>query len=809
MNQQANGIFSKANWWWVQGLEPEPNQYVDFSCDVELSNISQSAVLFLTCGSSFTLWVNGKWLAHGPAREIAPWQYYETVDLREYLRTGTNYIRIRAYHLGVPTQSQEPCLAGILVAGQIHTSDATFDLGNLKHWRARPSSSYRAHRRRLNECTGFTEQVDLSADFSAWLHEPAQGQQPAQVATHPLAGRENLMPSAVRLCEGETFFAKPSGERQGWQIWDFGGEVFGFLSIDIETSEPMIAELLHGEKLGTNGLPDYRFGGGDFREMMELPAQRRNWETFEKRALRYAALPASVTVHSLSVREYHRDLKAVWRNSPQFEKIGERDRQILAAAERTILICTDDLLNDCPRRERAQYNDPALYSNAFPKLFGTWEPYKQWMRQYSRGAGTDGVLRACYPSPSTNKFVIPDFSLAWGLNVRRYFEATGDLDSVRECYSTIRAGMEAYEQYADDSGLLRDVRGWVFLCNSFEVAKTPRSAGLNAIWAGAWEHLSVLAKLIGKDDSEEFHRKHIALRKAWRDCFYKGGSIWDADSTPEHRKTVFWNYHYEADRGFFTDEEAGKQSFFLRFFWSESTDHLQLASAGNLRLWCDGELLFDEAPKNPWGAPPVFNSRRIDLASDIRGKELVIEAAYNPIDWEVYIAGSAGKPVQVSVGNCSVTGKMEMKDFLALPIRETSFRPWTAPFFNQITSGYAIESGMLDTDESIAVLKDCLREHYYVPWLKRTTPLMCTPTTDFSLIKDRAVLCNTPHSLAFFCRALARHGLQEQARDLCRNLFGRMLDEGSTTLWEEFAPRSSLCHAWGAMCVDFLLPDPD
>jgi hypothetical protein len=116
---------------------------------------------------------------------------------------------------------------------------------------------------------------------------------------------------------------------------------------------------------------------------------------------------------------------------------------------------------------------------------------------------------------------------------------------------------------------------------------------------------------------------------------------------------------------------------------------------------------------------------------------------------------------------------------------------------------------MLEHDEAAAVLRKCLREHYYVPWLKRTTPLICPETKDANLIRERAVLCNTPQSLAFFCRALADHGMCDHARDLCRRLFGVMLDAGSTTLWEEFAPRSSLCHAWGAFCVQYLLPSSE
>ena len=56
--------------------------------------------------------------------------------------------------------------------------------------------------------------------------------------------------------------------------------------------------------------------------------------------------------------------------------------------------------------------------------------------------------------------------------------------------------------------------------------------------------------------------------------------------------------------------------------------------------------------------------------------------------------------------------------------------------------------------------------------------------------------------------ALRSHGLRTEARDLRRFIYGSMLDAGASTFWEEFAPRSSLCHAWGARCVEHLLVAP-
>jgi len=627
---------------------------------------------------------------------------------------------------------------------------------------------------------------------------------PAVVALHSLPGREKLIPNDLPPFCGEIRTARFRGGSNGWNVYEFETEVFGFLSADIESGLPLTCEIIHGESLTREGLPDYQFGGGDFREILELPAGRRQWESFEKRAMRYIALPEPVQVHNLSVREYRRPLEEVWKKTPQAAALSRRDHAIVSAAARTVMICCDDLLNDCPRRERAQYNDPAVYMEAFSLLFGTWEPVRRWLRQFLRGAGPDGVLRACYPSPATNRLVIPDFSLLFASNVRRYLEATGDLETARACFPAALAGVEAFERFAGSDGLLTNVPGWVFLCNSFELAKQPRSSGLNAIWAAAWKHLGFLAGELGDARAGEFEKRSAELRTAWRERFLRDGAVLDSDSSPEHQKLAWWNYHYEANRGFFAD---GPQpgSFILRVPWRGSPRRLQVTAPGFIRVWCNGILILQETAKNPWVNPHPFHPWTCELPDGFCNGEFLSEAGYHGIDWEVLLSADDGTPASAAVGEIPVCGEGGFQILNPAAIRPAELRPWFAPRFNQITSGYAVESGMLEPEEAVAVLRACLREEYYVPWLKRTTPLICTPTSDAGLIADRAVLCNTPHSLFFFCRALESHGMRDEARTLCRRLFGEMIDRGSTTLWEEFAPRSSLCHAWGAMCVPYLL----
>ena len=770
-----------AAWWWPADSTPQPLDFADFACDLDLSVEIPPAWLALSCGSWYTLWIDGVWVAHGPPREAAPWQYYDVVELGPWLHRGRNRLRLRVWHLGVKTQYHAPGAPGLMLQGML--GDVRLDQPS--RWRAARSPGFLPGFPLMHGCVGYGEHVDLTADAQAWLTADADPEwaSPQVLTTQPLPDREHLLANDLPPFTGATWEATLLHLRDGQQVWDFGREVFGFVTAELEADAPLTCDLLQGESLTRDGVPDHAFSRGDFRDCLELPAARRCWHSFEKRALRYLALPQGVTVHRLAVREHHQPLIEVWRTRTD---LSARDRAIIAAAARTVTLCCDDLLNDCPRRERAQYHDPAVYQAAFPLLFGTAEPLRRWLRQMLRGAGADGVLPMCYPSPP-GMTVIPDFSIAFAQNLHTYLDLTGDLETARACFAGAVASVEHFTRHADASGLLVDVPGWVFLCNSFEVAKHPRSAGLNALWAGSFSHLADLAERLGSPGAAEYRARHAQLRQAWRATFWRTDRIRDSDRPEPTAERQWWTWHAEAERGHFVLQPEPPITVVVP--WHGPARRLAVMAAGRICIRLAGRVLLDAAPENPWATPHLFEPWEIDLPAGFTGGDLEIELAANTVDCEFHLAADGGAP-----GPMLVEG------------RETACRPWAPPRWSQITAGYAIDAGMLEPAEARALAQRCLRAEYHVPWRKRTTPLICTPTTERALIAERAVLCNTPHSLSFFCRALKRVGLAAEAQDLCRRLFGAMLDAGATTLWEEFAPRSSLCHAWSAMCVEHLLP---
>lgn len=81
--------------------------------------------------------------------------------------------------------------------------------------------------------------------------------------------------------------------------------------------------------------------------------------------------------------------------------------------------------------------------------------------------------------------------------------------------------------------------------------------------------------------------------------------------------------------------------------------------------------------------------------------------------------------------------------------------------------------------------------------LKFTAAPPIAPTGEPFDEENDVVLANTFYS-HFVCRALARAGRFDRALALMRERFGRMLDQGATTLWESFGPTASLCHGFSA-----------
>ncbi len=88
----------------------------------------------------------------------------------------------------------------------------------------------------------------------------------------------------------------------------------------------------------------------------------------------------------------------------------------------------------------------------------------------------------------------------------------------------------------------------------------------------------------------------------------------------------------------------------------------------------------------------------------------------------------------------------------------------------------------------------------------RETATPAPPVVPFGTPLDEqngVVVANTFYS-HFVSEALVRHGRSQTALDNIRRRFGKMIEAGSTTLWEAMTPWASLCHGFSASPTYFL-----
>ncbi|CAM3031620.1 family 78 glycoside hydrolase catalytic domain [Rariglobus hedericola] len=762
-------LAGNARWIWAEGVAG-PNSYVEFSRELDVGGDITEAWIQLSAETSLRLWVNGRLVHSGPPREVPPYFYFDTIDLRAHLMSGRNEVSIVAHHQGQNSQSYQAGTPAILVAGRFAVAGmAEIDFSETGGWRTRRMTRYRQDAHRLFGCLGFSERVDFAAVDLPWGEACA-------VALHPWTERPTAL--ARDLPEWRETVRVPVSQvahEGGWLI-DMGQEVSGYVEIHVHADRPLTLAVSYAEAL-IAGRVDATKAGMNYSDRLELIAGEAKWRSYEKRAFRFLQLDAPVDVKALRVIEH------VWPYEPVWAKAGDGSeliRRIREVSARTIELNTEDMLTDCPWRERAQYLDSQFYMGAMFQLFGTLEPIRRFLHQFPRGADATGLLRACYPSPAA-MIVIPDFSMSYAVLLLRYLELSGDLETVRKNLPLAERGVLAYRQYEDAAGLLVDVPGWIFLDNTFELPKFPRSAGLNAVYHGGYRALAALLRTCGDEKrAAEFDAIAVRLRAAFREVFLRDGRLLDADSTPEHEKHRQWVYHHGGGKG-------GSFRLQVEFRKSEAAHPLRLAVHGGARVWIDGVDVASVKEGGSWTRSAIYQPITLPTPADTSWHRLELEVEFSGIDWECYLSSLS----DVEWRDARVNGR-------AVELR---VNPWA--WLTQTTVGYAAYHGLLEDDEAKELLKACLPQRYVLPYPKRTTPFFAQ-IGEAAADEKRILPCNVPASLFHFCHALKRYGMEREARELLMPIYAGMLERGATTWWEEWNTGSSLCHAWASFVVEFI-----
>ena len=247
----------------------EQDRRIQFRREFELDAVPEKVVVNVTADARYTLYVNGEWVGHGPARGVQEQWPYDELDITSYLKPGENVIAALLYHYGTSNYTYIYCgIHGFLLAGRA----GEVNLGTNTEWFLREAPGYIRAVGRCASQYAFLECFDCRESEENWMMPDYCID---NTWRHPFE-YDLRMPGAAPCTNFiKRYFPMPAGEMkypelraQGklvsgsdWQtlkhireyipadkitwdgsaggasVFDFKGEVVGHLRFDIDASE--------------------------------------------------------------------------------------------------------------------------------------------------------------------------------------------------------------------------------------------------------------------------------------------------------------------------------------------------------------------------------------------------------------------------------------------------------------------------------------------------------------------------------------------------------------------------------------------
>ncbi len=511
--------FKKAVPVWKTGDERVVNQTLDFVCRV--SDVHPLPVLALTASCSFCVFVNGKFVACGPARAAHGVFKVDEISLAPHLTAGENTVAIRvsgynAYsfiHLKQPSFLCAEILSGDRVLAA--TGDEGFCCYPLTE-RLQKVQRYTFQRTFAETymlgAGAFAEEQGNAVKESVCV-SPV-GERLMIVRDVPYGDYEELLPVSTTF--GGSFGYSPKGKparmaaaRLPYQFFHLEEQTYAsqevYQSIDIKTTERVCADpaavVLPREQyvdldMGRNytGMMDLdvecegqgtllvTFGevytGEDF-----LDARRQNAcnivalvmekgkyhlttsEPYGMKYVRLFAVGANMRVNNFKL------IKIAYPASGIRAKFVGNDpemKEIYDAALETFVSNTVDVYMDCPTRERTGWLCDSFFTARTEQvLTGTSLVERAFLRNFLMPERfeflPEGMLAMCYPADHPDGKFIPNWAMWYALELREYLARTGDRLLVDEAKEKMYSLLSYFKRFENERGLLEKLESWVFV----------------------------------------------------------------------------------------------------------------------------------------------------------------------------------------------------------------------------------------------------------------------------------------------------------------------------------------------------------
>jgi hypothetical protein len=504
---------------------PNVDQHAVFLRAFDLDSVPASASIRLFSYTRYRLYVNGTYMGRGPSRYQNQRPEYDTREIAEKLRPGKNTVAVLV-HCDAPTgriMRHAPGFAALLKLGK---GDSASTIATDPGWQARPDLSFGP---RDEAWASIGENLDARKGFDLTNPDLSAAHWPAAV---PVGGPDffPVWPRSTPLQMEKSrawsasssklpLLLKPDKELllevpeivQAYHLLEFDAE---------EGSEIEASYLLpEGESTGAStyiaraGAQSWM--GGDTFAFKQLSLRLKSGKVLMRRAEATEVRYPFETVASFDSSD--ESLNQLWR-------ICARSHQVLS----------EDAYVDCADRERVEWTDnsPPAFDCTRTIMRGPDDGEKTYwgdsrllealLRRIALTQQPDGQMKAhsCSDRWDINA-IMEDRSCDWVIQLREYYESSGNQALVRELWTPLTRLMRWFLDRRTPRGLV--------LAREWEVWDNPlryqicEGAGLNALFYRALRDAAWLGMQIGEDEqasryeASAFKLQQDYNRELWND----------------------------------------------------------------------------------------------------------------------------------------------------------------------------------------------------------------------------------------------------------------------------------------------------
>lgn len=184
------------------------------------------------------------------------------------------------------------------------------------------------------------------------------------------------------------------------------------------------------------------------------------FETLHWRAFRYISVKITVGSEPLTLRAIHQRFSAYpYHVKATFQSSDPSLDKIWTLGLHTMRMCSHETFEDCPHYEQMQYAGDTMITSKLGMLTtGDYRLSRQALYQFDWSRLSDGLTQARYPSRLVQ--IIPAWSIHWITNIKDFFNATGDRETLKDLLPGVRAVLAWYRRHTDADGLPAKLPFW-------------------------------------------------------------------------------------------------------------------------------------------------------------------------------------------------------------------------------------------------------------------------------------------------------------------------------------------------------------